>query len=41
MVVIAIWDLTAAQEQVFGAAFTAIVCLTILFQMLWERRNDQ
>ena len=34
---LAVFDLTAAQEQVFFAAMTALVCLTILFRMLGER----
>jgi hypothetical protein len=29
--------MTAAQEQVFWAAFTAVVSLTIMFRMLGER----
>lgn len=34
---LAIFDLTAAQEQVFFAAMAAVVSLTIMFRILGER----
>ena len=34
---LAIFDLTAAQEPIFWAAFAAVVSLTILFRMLGEK----
>ena len=38
---LAIFDLTHAQEAVFWPAFVAVCCLTIMFRLLGENEPDE